>query len=51
MLITSNPLIHELKDTPNTASSASQLDLHLEIKSEGKFRTKFYKEMILIFSL
>jgi hypothetical protein len=36
-----------LKDTDR---SASYLDLHLEIDSEGRLRTKLYdKEMILIF--
>ena len=32
----------ELKDTTNTDSSASYLDLHLEIDTDGRLRTKHY---------
>jgi hypothetical protein len=46
------PIELEIKDTTDTDSSASYLDLHLEIDSEGRLRTKFYtKEIISIFPL
>ena len=32
----------EIKDTTDTDTSASYLDLHLEIDSEGRLRTKLY---------
>ena len=32
----------EIKDTTDTDTSASYLDLQLEIDSEGRLRTKFY---------
>ena len=32
----------EIKDTTDTARSASYLDLHLEIDNEGRLRTKLY---------
>ena len=32
----------EIKDTTDTDGSALYLDLHLEIKSEGRLRTKLY---------
>jgi len=32
----------EIKDTSDTDTSASYLDLHLEIDSEGRLRTKLY---------
>ena len=32
----------EIKDTTDTDWSASYLDLHLEIDSEGRLRTKLY---------
>jgi hypothetical protein len=32
----------EIKDTTDTDMSASYLDLHLEIDSEGRLRTKLY---------
>ena len=32
----------EIKDTTDTARSASNLDLHLEIDSEGPLWTKLY---------
>jgi hypothetical protein len=32
----------EIKDTTDTYRSASYLDLHLEIDSEGRLRTKLY---------
>jgi hypothetical protein len=32
----------EIKDTTDTDRSASYLDLHLEIDSEGRLRTKLY---------
>jgi len=42
----------EIKGPTDTDRSASYLDLHLEIDSEGRLRTKLYdKEMILIFPL
>jgi hypothetical protein len=31
-----------MKDTTDTDTSASYLDLHLEIDSEGRLRTKLY---------
>jgi hypothetical protein len=36
------PIELEIKDTTDTDSSASFLDLHLEIDSEGRLRTKLY---------
>ena len=36
------PIELEIKDTTDTDMSASYLDLHLEIVSEGRLRTKFY---------
>jgi len=36
------PIELEIKDTTHTARSASYLDLHLEIDSEGLSRTKLY---------
>jgi hypothetical protein len=36
------PIELEIKDTTNTDRSASNLDLHLEIDSEGRFRTQLY---------
>ena len=39
------------KDTPDTAMSASYIDLHLEIDSDHRLRTDFTtKEMFSIFS-
>jgi hypothetical protein len=35
------PIELEIKDTTDTDRSASYLDLHLEIDSEGQLRTKF----------
>jgi hypothetical protein len=32
----------EIKDTTDTARSAANLDLHLEVDSEGRLRTKLY---------
>ena len=47
-----NPIELEIKDTTDTDRSASYLDLHLEIDSEGRLRTKLYdKERISIFPL
>ena len=40
----SYPIELEIKDTTNTDRSPSYLDLHLEIDSEGRLRTKFYDE-------
>ena len=37
-----NPTEFEIKDTADTARSASYLDLHLEIDSEGWLKTKLY---------
>jgi hypothetical protein len=36
------PIELEIKDTTDTDRSASYLDLHLEIDSEGQLRTKLY---------
>ena len=36
------PIELEIKDTTNTDRSASYLDLHLDIDSEGRFRTQLY---------
>jgi len=36
------PIEPEIKDTTDTNRSASYLDLHLEIDSEGRLRTKLY---------
>ena len=36
------PIELEIKDTTDTHRSASYLDLHLEIDSEGRSRTKLY---------
>ena len=36
------PIELEIKDTTDTDRSASYLDLHLEIDSEGRLRTKLY---------
>ena len=36
------PIELEIKDTTDTYMSASHLDLHLEIDSEGQLRTKLY---------
>jgi len=38
------PTDHEIKDSTDTARSASYLDLHLEIDNEGRLRTKLYDE-------
>jgi hypothetical protein len=44
------PIELEIKDTTDTDRSASYLDLHLEIDSEGEYERKFTtKEMISIF--
>ena len=46
------PIEIEIMNTKNTARSASYLDLHLEINSEGRLRTKLYdKKMTSIFQL
>jgi hypothetical protein len=37
-----NPIKHEIKDTTYTDRSASYLDIHLEIESERRLRTKLY---------
>ena len=36
------PIELEIKDTTDTDRSASYLDLHIEIDSEGRLRTKLY---------
>jgi hypothetical protein len=36
------PIDLEINDTTDTDSSASYLDLHLEIDNEGRLRTKLY---------
>jgi hypothetical protein len=38
------PVELEIKDTTDTDRSASYLDLHLEIDSEGRLRTKLYNK-------
>ena len=46
------PIELEIKDITDTDKSASYLDLHLEIDSDGRLKTKFTtKEMISIFIL
>ena len=46
------PIELEIKDTTDTDRSASYLDLHLKIDSEGGLRTKLYdKEIISILPL
>jgi hypothetical protein len=35
-------MLLEIKDTTHTDTSASYLDLHLEIDSEGRLTTKLY---------
>ena len=37
-----SPIELEIKDTTDTDKSTSYLDLHLEIDSERRLRTKFY---------
>jgi hypothetical protein len=39
-----NPTEFEIKDRADTARSASYLDLHLEIDSEGWLKTKLYDD-------
>ena len=41
-LIRIYPIELEIKDTTDTDTSALYLDLHLEIDSEGRLRTKLY---------
>ena len=38
------PIELEIKDTTDTDRSASYLDIHLEIDSEGRLRTKLYEK-------
>jgi hypothetical protein len=46
------PIELEIKDTTDTDMSASYLDLHLDIDSEGRLRTKLYdKGDVSIFPL
>ena len=47
------PIELEIKDTTDTDRSASYLDIHLEIDSEGRLRKQLFttKEMISIFPL
>jgi hypothetical protein len=40
------PIELEIKDTTDTDRSASYLDLHLEIDSEGRLRTKLYDKRV-----
>ena len=44
MPIKENNIELEIKDTTDTNRSASYLDLHIEIDSEGQFRTKLYNK-------
>ena len=37
-----NPIELKIKDTTDTARSASYIDLHLEIDSKGRLRRKLY---------
>ena len=41
-VIVSTPIELEIKNSTDTAMSASYLDLHTEIDSEGRVRTKHY---------
>jgi hypothetical protein len=41
----------EIKDTTDTDRFASYLDLHLEIKCEGRLRTKLYDKTPIRFGL
>jgi hypothetical protein len=45
------PIELEIKDTTNTDRSASYLDLHLEIDSEGRYERFTTKDMFSIFPL
>ena len=46
------PIELKIKDTTDTDRYASYLDLHLEINSEGRLRTKLYdRKIISIFPL
>ena len=46
------PIELEIKDTTDTDTSASYLDLHLEIDNEGRLRTKLYDNRdVFIFPL
>ena len=40
------PIELEIKDTKDTDRSALYLDLHLEIDSEGRLRTKLYDKRV-----
>jgi hypothetical protein len=40
------PIELEIKDTTDTNRCASYLDLHLEIDSEGRLRTKLYDKRV-----
>jgi hypothetical protein len=42
------PIERELKDTTDTYRTASYLDLHLEIDSEGRLRTKHHFESFTV---
>jgi hypothetical protein len=44
MQVLLDPIELQIKDTKDTDMSASYLDLHLEIDSEGWFRTKLYNK-------
>jgi hypothetical protein len=42
------PIELKIKDTTDTDRSASYLDLHLEIDSEGRLRTKLYDNFPIV---
>ena len=44
------PIELEIKDTTDTDRSASYLDIHLEVDSEGRLRTKYYDKRLFQFS-
>ena len=47
MLIVSTPIELEIKNSTDTAMSASYLDLHTELDSEGRVRAKHYDKNII----
>jgi hypothetical protein len=42
------PIELKIKDTTDTDKSASYLDLHLEIDSEGRLRTTLYVNQVMV---
>jgi hypothetical protein len=47
MLIVSTPIELEIKNSTDTTMSASYLDLHTELDSEGRVRAKHYDKNII----